>query len=211
MKRFMSFVLAAIIVLPLGFSAEVKAQENNMLSEMDKEAGWQLLFDGKSLLGWVNRGGAANWTVENGELTGEKLGRGPGYIGTFKAYTNFELHVEFNQDAGHNSGVFIRGPRNTMSGVSQYNFYEINIADTHSSGYMTGMIVSLHKDDKMPKTEGKWNTMDITAKGRDITVTLNGEETAKIQDRAHYSGVVVLQAFGDGKIRFRNIKIREME
>ena len=109
MKRFMSFVLAAIIVLPLGFSAEVKAQENNMLSEMDKEAGWQLLFDGKSLLGWVNRGGAANWTVENGELTGEKLGRGPGYIGTFKAYTNFELHVEFNQDAGHNSGVFIRG------------------------------------------------------------------------------------------------------
>ena len=211
MKRFILVVLAAIFVLPLGFSAEVNAQENNMLSEMDKEAGWQLLFDGKSLLGWVNRGGAANWTVENGELTGEKLGRGPGYIGTFKAYTNFELHVEFNQDAGHNSGVFIRGPRNTMSGVSQYNFYEINIADTHSSGYMTGMIVSLHKDDKMPKTEGKWNTMDITAKGRDITVTLNGEETAKIQDRAHYSGVVVLQAFGDGKIRFRNIKIREME
>ena len=211
MKRFILVVLAALFVLPLGFSAEVNAQENNMLSEMDKEAGWQLLFDGKSLLGWVNRGGAANWMVENGELTGEKLGRGPGYIGTFKAYTNFELHVEFNQDAGHNSGVFIRGPRNTMSGVSQYNFYEINIADTHSSGYMTGMIVSLHKDDKMPKTEGKWNTMDITAKGRDITVTLNGEETAKIQDRAHYSGVVVLQAFGDGKIRFRNIKIREME
>ena len=211
MKRFILVVLAAIFVLPLGFSAEVNAQENNMLSEMDKEAGWQLLFDGKSLLGWVNRGGAANWTVENGELTGEKLGRGPGYIGTFKAYTNFELHVEFNQDAGHNSGVFIRGPRNTMSGVNQYNFYEINIADTHSSGYMTGMIVSLHKDDKMPKTEGKWNTMDITAKGRDITVTLNGEETAKIQDRAHYSGAVVLQAFGDGKIRFRNIKIREME
>jgi len=211
MKRFILVVLAALFVLPLGFSAEVNAQENNMLSEMDKEAGWQLLFDGKSLLGWVNRGGAANWMVENGELTGEKLGRGPGYIGTFKAYTNFELHVEFNQDAGHNSGVFIRGPRNTMSGVSQYNFYEINIADTHSSGYMTGMIVSLHKDDKMPKTEGKWNTMDITAKGRDITVTLNGEETAKIQDRAHYSGVVVLQAFGDGKIRFRNIKIREID
>jgi hypothetical protein len=211
MTRLIWAILLTIMLLPLSFTSNVKAQEHNMLSDADKEAGWKLLFDGKTLLGWVNRGGAANWMVENGELTGEKLGRGPGYIGTFNEYTNYELHVEFNQDAGHNSGVFLRGPQNPMSGVNQYNFYEINIADTHSSGFITGSIVNLHKYEVMPQTEGKWNTLDITAKGRDISVMLNGEESAKIKDRGHYTGVIVLQAFGEGKIRFRNVKIREME
>lgn len=211
MKRLLWMFLAGVILLPLSIHTDAQAQEHNMLTDAEKEAGWKLLFDGKTLLGWMNRGGAADWKVENGELTGAKLGRGPGYIGTFDEYTNFELHVEFNQDAGHNSGVFIRGPRNPASGVNQYNFYEINIADTHSSGFITGSIVNLHKYEQMPKTEGKWNTLDITAKGRDITVMMNGMETAKIQDRAHYSGVIVLQAFGEGKIRFRNIKIRELD
>ena len=119
--------------------------------------------------------------------------------------------MQFNQDAGHNSGVFVRGPRDTGARVNQYSFYEINIADTHGSGYTTGSIVALAKYEPPPKTEGQWNTMVITADGRDITVTLNGEEAVKIQDASHYSGVVVLQAFGQGKIRFKNVKIRSLD
>jgi hypothetical protein len=209
MKRYIWSVMAAVLILSCIHGTA--AAQDNMLTDAEKEAGWKLLFDGQTLLGWTHRGGAANWAVEDGMLTGEVTGRGPGYIGTYDEFTNFELHVQFNQDAGHNSGVFVRGPRDTGARVNQYSFYEINIADTHSSGYTTGSIVALAIYEPPPATEGQWNTMVITANGRDITVMLNGEEAVKIQDAAHYSGVVVLQAFGQGKIRFKNVKIRALD
>ena len=208
MKRYIwSLAAAALIAACMPGTA---AAQDNMLTEAEQEAGWKLLFDGQTLLGWTHRGGTAIWAVEDGMLTGEATG-GPGYIGSYDAFKNFELSVQFNQDAGHNSGVFVRGPRDTGARVNQYSFYEINIADTHGSGYTTGSIVALAKYEPPPKTEGQWNTMVITADGRDITVMLNGEEAVKIQDSSHYSGVVVLQAFGQGKIRFKNVKIRSLE
>ncbi|MXX02212.1 MAG: DUF1080 domain-containing protein [Gemmatimonadetes bacterium] len=208
MKRYIwSLAAAAVIAACMQGTA---AAQDNMLTEAEQEAGWKLLFDGQTLLGWTHRGGTAIWAVEDGMLTGEATG-GPGYIGSYDEFTNFELSVQFNQDAGHNSGVFVRGPHDTGARVNQYSFYEINIADTHGSGYTTGSIVALAKYEPPPKTEGQWNTMVITADGRDITVMLNGEEAVKIQDSSHYSGVVVLQAFGQGKIRFKNVKIRSLD
>lgn len=208
MKRTIWSVAAAALIAV--FMQGTAAAQDNMLTEAEQEAGWKLLFDGQTLLGWTHRGGTAIWAVEDGMLTGEATG-GPGYIGSYEEFTNFELSVQFNQDAGHNSGVFVRGPRDTGARVNQYSFYEINIADTHGSGYTTGSIVALAIYEPPPKTEGQWNTMVITADGRDITVMLNGEEAVKIQDSSHYSGVVVLQAFGQGKIRFKNVKIRSLD
>ncbi len=208
MKRYIWSVTAAALIAAC-MQGTATAQDN-MLTEAEQEAGWKLLFDGQTLLGWTHRGGTAIWAVEDGMLTGEATG-GPGYIGSYDEFTNFELSVQFNQDAGHNSGVFVRGPRDTGARVNQYSFYEINIADTHGSGYTTGSIVALAKYEPPPKTEGQWNTMVITADGRDITVMLNGEEAVKIQDSSHYNGVVVLQAFGQGKIRFKNVKVRSLD
>ncbi len=208
MKRYI-WSLAAVLIL-CGLPGAADAQDNQ-LTEAEQQAGWKLLFDGQTLLGWTHRGGHATWAVEDGMLTGEVTGRGPSYIGTYDTFTNFELSVQFNQDPGHNSGVFVRGPRDTGARVNQHSFYEINIADTHSSGYTTGSIVALAKYEPPPKTEGQWNTLVVTANGRDIAVTLNGEEAVMIQDSLHYSGVVVLQAFGQGKIRFKNIKIRALD
>ena len=34
----------------------------------------------------------------------------------------------------------------------------------------------------MPKAGGKWNTYEITAKGPQITVVLNGQKTVDMQD-----------------------------
>ena len=34
----------------------------------------------------------------------------------------------------------------------------------------------------MPKAGGKWNTFEITAKGRQITVVLNGQKTADLNN-----------------------------
>ena len=66
------------------------------------------LFNGKDLTGWTING-TEKWYVENGELVCES---GPdkeyGYLSTDEKFKNFELSLEFKQNADGNSGVFFR-------------------------------------------------------------------------------------------------------
>ena len=67
-----------------------------------------VLFNGKDLSGWKVYG-TEKWYVQDGELICES---GPdkqyGYLATEKPYKNFDLSVQFKQEANGNSGVFFR-------------------------------------------------------------------------------------------------------
>ena len=39
-----------------------------------EDRGWKPLFDGKTLEGWIQKGGAAKYRIENGELVGTSGG-----------------------------------------------------------------------------------------------------------------------------------------
>jgi hypothetical protein len=215
MKRIVWMAMAATLTLLSagwgkdGLAQMTPATASNMLSDAEKADGWRLLFDGRTLLGWVYRSGPAQWSVEDGSITAV-AGQGPSYIATAQEYKNFTLTVDFWTDEGHNSGIFLRGPADPMAPINQFSFYEINIADQHPSGYTTGSIVEIHKYEPAPVTAGKWNTFEIMADGRHIVVKLNGTVTADVQNGAHYSGAIALQAFGKGQVKFRNIKIKPM-
>jgi hypothetical protein len=62
---------------------------------------------------------------------------------------------------------------------------------------------------------GKWNTYEITAKGPQLTVVLNGVKTADVQDSTFTSGPFALQ-FGNrgkepgGTIKWRKVQIKEL-
>ena len=45
----------------------------------------------------------------------------------------------------------------------------------------------------MPKAGGKWNTFEITAKGRQITVVLNGQKTVELNNGLFVEGALALQ------------------
>ena len=66
------------------------------------------LFNGKDLTGWTAHG-TEKWFVEGGNLVCES---GPdkqyGYLSTTQSYKNFELTLQFKQEANGNSGVFFR-------------------------------------------------------------------------------------------------------
>ena len=75
----------------------------------DKGANWGPLFDGKSLDGWVSRGGKAGYRIEGGGIIGSATPGTPNsFLCTQRDYTNFALHVEFKVDPTLNSGVQIR-------------------------------------------------------------------------------------------------------
>ena len=67
------------------------------------------LFDGKTLAGWVQRGGQAKFFVEDGTIVGESVPRTPNsFLCTEETYRDFVLRYEFKCDAELNSGVQIR-------------------------------------------------------------------------------------------------------
>src|SRR2546425_8510597 len=139
------------------------------------DAGWSTLFDGSSasLANW-NRIGDANWRVEDGSVVADK-GKG-GFLVSKDSYTDFQIRAEFWVSDDANSGIFIRctDPKS----VGTKTAYEVNIYDQRPDpSYGTGAIVGLAKVVPMPKAGGKWNVYEITAKGRQFFVTLNGQRT----------------------------------
>ena len=170
--------------------------------------GWITLFDGKHLDHW-NRLGEANWTIVDGVVqVDKKVGEGSTFLVSKHSYTDLQLRVEFWADTAANSGIFIRctDPHK----ITATNAYEVNIFDTRPDpSYGTGAIVNFAKVAPMPKAGGQWNTFEITAKGPQLTVVLNGTKTVDIQDSKFASGPVALQ-YGSGVVKFRKVEIRPL-
>ena len=179
------------------------------------DVGWVLLLDGsnpKTLDNW-NRIGDANWRVQEGIVVADK-GKG-GYLVSKNSYKDFQIRAEFWADHTTNSGIFIRisDPKDIGSKTA----YELNIYDQRPEpAYGTGAIVNFSKVSPMPKAGGKWNTYEITAKGSQLTVVLNGVQTANIQNSQFTQGPFALQ-FGNldkgapgGPIKWRKVEIKPL-
>jgi hypothetical protein len=51
--------------------------------------------------------------------------------------------------------------------------------------------------------------MEITAKGRDLSIMFDGKKTASVRSGVHTEGPVALQ-FGQGVVKFRNVAIKPL-
>jgi hypothetical protein len=180
---------------------------------VDNWMGWTTLVDGDKGLENFNRQGDANWRAEDGAIVADK-GKG-GFLVTKNSYKDFKIHAEFWADHTTNSGIFIRAANPAKIGAD--SSYELNIYDKRPDpSYGTGAIVNLAKVDPMPKAGGKWNTFDITAKGNNLTVVLNGQKTVDTQDAKFPQGPFALQ-FGNGPndapggvIKFRKVQVKSL-
>jgi hypothetical protein len=125
--RLVSFVLFPVLAL---------GQDLNVLSEAEKRTGWVLLFDGRSLDGWMwsvqSPAPDPSWTVENGLLrTSPERGMHT-YLITRDSFKDFDFSFEWKTEAGSNSGIKYRfqgywvpqtDPANTTAAIrSQSDF-----------------------------------------------------------------------------------------
>ncbi len=164
-------------------------------------------FDGASLAGWQTSG-AATWLVEAGEIIGS--GEGNGFIATLADFSDFELSLDFYVDDDTNSGVFIRCQQ--RDNIHPNTCYELNIWDRHPvREARTGAIV-FHV---MPplvdvNTLGRWNTFQVRAVGGRVEIRLNNQLTAVLEDAEYASGFIALQRWEYGRVRFRNLELKEL-
>ena len=146
------------------------------------------LFNGKDLTGWTIHG-TELWYVEDGLLVCES---GPdkayGYLSTNKYYDDFELTLEFKQEANGNSGVFIRS---TVEGT-KVSGWQVEVAPPGSDtggvyeSYGRGWLIKPAKEKDAALKMGDWNQMKIRVVGDKITTWLNGTEMIELEDEKIY-------------------------
>jgi Domain of Unknown Function (DUF1080) len=208
-----------------------------------QEQGFTPLFNGKDLTGWVygrrvdgteNRTGKG-YQVENGVLFTTK--EDSGNLFTEKQYADFILRFEFRLTENANNGIGVRAP---LEGDAAYTGIEIQVLDDSGSQYKNlrpaqyhGSIYHMFPAKRgHQKPVGEWNAEEITAKGRQITVNLNGvtitdgnlddvkDESLLGKHRdlskpegsrgiANTKGHIGLLGHGT-RVEFRNIRIREL-
>ena len=174
------------------------------------------LFNGENLEGW-NIHGTELWYVEDGLLICES---GPdnayGYLSTTKYYDDFELTLEFKQEANGNSGVFIRS---TVEGT-KVSGWQVEVAPPGSD---TGGIYESYGRDWLIKPEkekdkslkmGKWNKMKIRVVGDQVETWLNGTSMVSLKDEkiGQGKGSIALQIHDGGgiKVRWKNLKFKTL-
>lgn len=188
---------------------------------------WESLFDGKTLEGWTQRNGTANYTVEDGTIVGETAQGSPNsFLCTDKHYGDFELEFEVMCDEGLNSGVQIRSLQKgkedespTQKSDHDARVYGPQVEIENSpgeSGYIYGEATGhgwLSKDPSDPSKNsppthstyknGEWNEYRVVAQGPRIQTYINGEQ---IEDMTHEEiyedfpeGFIGLQVHGIGE------------
>jgi hypothetical protein len=191
--------------------------------------GFVPLFNGTDLTGWTVLGGKIDvWGADHGILFVD--GKGGGWLMTEKEYSDFEIRLDFKMPRAGNSGVALRAP---LMGNPAYDGMEIQLLDdpwykdeknykglrpTQLSGSIYD-VVPPAKDALKPV--GEWNTIHITAKGRQVTVELNGVKIVDAnlddhKDRAdkhpgllRTKGHLGLQSH-DGRVEFRNLAVKAL-
>jgi hypothetical protein len=171
--------------------------------------GWVSLFDGKAIGEEWDRVGETNWRVEDGAIVADKrTSKDPAYLVSKTKYKDLAVYVEFWSSDDANSGIFLRCQDPTT--ITDRNCYEANIFDQRPDPtYGTGAIVRFAEVNPMPKAGGKWNTYEITAKGRDIILVLNGKETSRLRSELLMDGHLALQ-HGSGVMKFRKVAIKPL-
>ncbi len=178
------------------------------------------IFDGKTLEGWVQKGGKAKYHVEDGQIVGTSVTGTPNsFMTTKKHYANFILELEFLPDAVLNSGVQIRS--NAYDEPKTYTWKDKNgkeksrIVPAHKvHGYQVeidpsdrawtagiydesrrGWLNNLKENEPARKAfkKGEWNHLRVVANGDSIKTYLNGVPAADLKDDMTPCGFIGLQ------------------
>lgn len=222
----------------LASAAEPAASEPNVLTQAERDAGWRLLFDGKTLAGWrgyKTQAAPASWKIVDGSLVSKPAeGEALGHLLTVEQFDDFELTFDWKMVAGGNSGVFYRVTETQENPWDSGPEYQVLDNTRHLDGHnplasASSCYAVYPPVSDLTKPVGEWNQSRIVAKGQHVEHWLKGEKVveyemgnpdwiAHVKTSRYWAtpewgraakGHFCLQDYGIA-IEFRNIKVREI-
>ena len=199
---------------------------------------WVSLFDGKSLDGWENKGGEAEYKVEDGCIVGTTVKGSPNTFLCKGPFSDFVLEFDVLCDKPLNSGVQIRShtyeqdtPLESKKGKvrPKGDVYGYQCEITKQEEGVAGNFWDEARrtkwlDDFATKPEAAkaykneaWNNYRIAAQGDHIRSWVNGIACADFHDSLDASGFIGLQVHsipanaGPYQVRWKNVRIRELK
>jgi len=166
--------------------------KHNLLTEQEKQEGWELLFDGLTLDQWRDYNGTeltVPWYVEDGTIAAKGAGDDmSGYIVSKKEYENFELQWDWKIAKEGNSGVlyhvverpefnvpYVTGPEYQL--IDDEGFPE-KLEEWQKTGADYAMYVP---ETKKLNPTGEWNTSKIVFDNGHAEYWLNGEKIIEFE------------------------------
>lgn len=195
-----------LIAIGTSCSTSIQSQTSDRIS----------LFNGKDLTGWQIYG-TEKWYVQDGMIICESgPDKGYGYLGTDRIFKNFEVSIDFKQEANGNSGIFIRS---TIEGTKITGWQAEVAPPEHGTGgiyesYGRGWLIKPERALDKALKMGEWNTMVIRAVDDEVTTWLNGTQMVTIKDEkiGAAKGSIALQIHDGGgiKVLWRNLMIKQL-
>jgi hypothetical protein len=210
--------------------------------------GFESIFDGRTLAGWhvsaeTGHSGASQhrsggrWVVEDGAITGcQDIPGNGGIVLTDRAYGNFEVVVEMNNDFGPDSGLFLRSTEKGQAYQYMVDYHAAgNLAGIYGEGLSGGISrrnfdfldkvteITPHdcpfplpvKPAEWPKLwqHGRWNELRARIVGNPPTITtwINGVRFMEFTDsekRHPDTGGIALQVHGGGDFTEQFVRYR---
>jgi hypothetical protein len=217
-----------LILSAVAIATPIKADQKDEFSP---------LFDGKTLDGWTfivkpdKEGRRADpnstWSVADGVI--RCTGKPNGCMVTKKEYADYVLKVKWRWPAdgkGGNSGVLLH--------VQDEKYWPTSIEAQMLTGHAGDLFLTnppevkleVEKSRQDPKLErcfrrietkesvekklGEWNEMEITCRGGDITLVVNGFKVNEGKNGNLRSGRIALQSEGAG-VDFKDILIKSLK
>ncbi len=220
-------IIGAIFLVAGGLlgSLQARGAETKSALQSDPE-GWVDILPPADLKGWyrvpvppTGQLGREQWHVD-----GEKKilicdGDGGHDMLLFNkeigdAIFHFECcYTRIEGKTGYNSGAYVRNSKDgaiwhqAQFGAAKdgYLFGQTLGVDGKKKGFNLNKQVT----DMRVKPAGEWNTLEVTARGKVLTLWVNGAVTCQFEDCGSEKGYLGLE--GEGyRIEFRNLKVKEL-
>lgn len=211
----LSLLLLFVIVIPGSSFAQA-------------DAGWQSLFDGKSLHGWQANENPATWQIEDGAIVTRGARSHLFYIGPVAGtkFKNFEFSAEVMTTPGSNSGIYIHTKISPEPWPPQgYELQILNSSNTPPDKYserkMTGSIYAVRNTWRPAVVDNRWFEYRIIVSGKTIQTYLNGELICQYTESSQHwraddkpgrwlsRGTFALQGHDpQSVVKFRNLRVR---
>jgi hypothetical protein len=162
------------------------------------------IFDGRTLKGWKQLGGAADYQVKDGAIVGTSRPNVPNsFLVTEQSYGDFVLEFDVRQDRGPtNSGVQFRSLSTPDFENGRVHGYQADIDPSPRSWsgclYEEAQRGWLYTGELNPPSKslyrfGEWNHYRIEAIGPRLRVWINDGAVADVIDDARSEGFIGLQ------------------
>jgi hypothetical protein len=196
--------------------------------------GFTPLFNGKDLTGWkpylkdAKADPKNTWSVVDGAIV--CTGKPNGYIATEKEYADYVLRLKWRFPAGSkggNSGVLLHVQEKDavwptsieaqLFAGSAGDFWliyppdaSLDVDKARQDPKQARHYYRLMKGEKIERPFGEWNQYEITCKGGDVTLVVNGQKVNEGKNGNLKKGRIALQSEG-AEVHFKDIEIKEMK